>query len=95
MEINKINSTINTEMGTNRSKTYSFIQPQETPAAVVKKPQAEVSEDCKLIANNQPELEQLPDVDLKKVAEIRQSLMDGSFDLDINKMVDAMVQQHG
>ncbi|ABV85406.1 flagellar biosynthesis anti-sigma factor FlgM [Shewanella pealeana] len=94
MEINKVNSTVNTEMGTNRSKTFSLVQPQE-PQAVVKKPQAEVSDDCKLIAHNQPQLEQLADVDLDKVAQIRQSLIDGSFEIDIDKMVDAMVQQHG
>ncbi|MGS0682051.1 flagellar biosynthesis anti-sigma factor FlgM [Shewanella sp. 125m-7] len=95
MEINKINSTINTEMGTSRSKTHSFSQPQQPQTVVVKKPQAEVSDDCKLIAHNQPQLEQLPDVDQEKVAEIRQSLIDGSFEIDIAKMVDAMVQQHG
>ncbi|GIU14757.1 MULTISPECIES: flagellar biosynthesis anti-sigma factor FlgM [unclassified Shewanella] len=95
MEINKVNSTINTEMGTNRSKTFSLVQPQEPQTVAAKKPQAEVSDDCKLIAHNQPQLEQLPDVDLDKVAQIRQSLIDGSFEVDIAKMVDAMVQQHG
>lgn len=95
MEINKINSTINTEMGTSRSKTSSFVLPQETQAVVAQKPQAEVSDDCKLIAHNQPQLAEMDDVDLDKVAEIRQSLIDGSFDIDIEQMVDAIVQQHG
>ncbi|ABZ78785.1 conserved hypothetical protein [Shewanella halifaxensis HAW-EB4] len=95
MEINKINSTINAEMGTSKSKTQGFIQPLETPVFAEIKPQQEVSADCRLIEHSQQSLEQLPDFDLAKVAEVRQSLIDGSFELDIDKLADAMVLQHG
>ena len=95
MEINKINSTINAEMGTSKSKTQSLLQPQEIPVSAQIKPQQEVSADCRLIEHSQHRLEQLPDFDLAKVAEVRQSLIDGSFDLDLEKLTDAMVLQHG
>lgn len=95
MEINKINSTINAEMGTSKSKTHSAGQPLPTPVAGGIKPQQEVSEDCRLIEYSQQRLEQLPDFDLAKVAEVRQSLIDGSFDLDLEKLTEAMVAQHG
>lgn len=93
MEINKINSTINTEMGTNKSNRGA-VQPLKVSAEVAAAT-AVVSDDCKLIAHGKSRLEQLPDVDMAKVAEVRQSLIDGSFDLNIDKLTDAMVLQHG
>ncbi|WP_299809675.1 flagellar biosynthesis anti-sigma factor FlgM [uncultured Shewanella sp.] len=95
MEINKINSTINAEMGTSKSKTHSAVQPLEPPVSAGIKPRQEVSADCRLIERTQQRLDQLPDFDLAKVAEVRQSLIDGSFDLDLEKLTDAMVLQHG
>ncbi|MCL1096231.1 flagellar biosynthesis anti-sigma factor FlgM [Shewanella kaireitica] len=93
MEINKINSAMSTEMGTSKSNRGT-VQPLK-PSSDVAKAAAAVSDDCKLIAHAKSRLEQLPDVDMNKVAEVRQSLIDGNFDLNLDKVVDAMVLQHG
>ena len=92
MEISKLNSTIHTELAMSKSKTP--VIPLAEASAVIK-PQQEVSDDCRLIESAQPQLEQLPDFDLGKVAQIRQSLIDGSFELNLEQLAETMVQQHG
>ena len=93
MEINKINSAMSTEMGTSKS-SKGTVQPLK-PSSNVAKAAAVVSDDCKLIDHAKSRLAQLPDVDMVKVAEVRQSLIEGNFDLNLDKVADAMVLQHG
>ncbi|MCL1140464.1 flagellar biosynthesis anti-sigma factor FlgM [Shewanella pneumatophori] len=93
MEISKLNSTIHTELATSKNKTpVTQVADAPVPAML---PQQEVSDDCRLIEAAQPQLEQLPDFDLSKVAQVRQSLIDGSFKLDLEQLAETMVQQHG
>lgn len=92
MEISKVRGAISTQVATSKNNG-AVVQPL-TPKVETYQASA-VSHDCKLIEHAKAQLEQLPDIDTAKVAEIRQSLIDGSFDLDLDKLTDAMVQQHG
>ncbi|QQX80534.1 flagellar biosynthesis anti-sigma factor FlgM [Shewanella sp. KX20019] len=95
MDISKVSSMLNAEMGMSKSKTQSAAPMPEKPVAVPIKAQQEVSEDCKLLEHTKYSLEQLPDFDLNKVEQIRQSLVDGSFELNLQQLAETMVQQHG
>ncbi|PKG56089.1 flagellar biosynthesis anti-sigma factor FlgM [Shewanella sp. Choline-02u-19] len=95
MEISKVSSTISADMGMSKSKTQSAIPVPEKPVATPIKAQQEVSEDCRLLEHTKHSLEQLPDFDLSKVEQLRQSLVDGSFELNLEELAETMVQQHG
>ncbi|MCL1050891.1 flagellar biosynthesis anti-sigma factor FlgM [Shewanella abyssi] len=95
MDISKVSSMLNADMGMSKSKTQSAALVPEKPVAVPIKVQQEVSEDCKLLEHTKYSLEQLPDFDLNKVEQIRQSLVDGSFELNLEQLAETMVQQHG
>ena len=53
-----------------------------------------VSKDHQLIEDAKQELSTLPDFDMDKVASLRKSLKDGSFDLNLDKITDAILSQH-
>ncbi|MFT5787985.1 MAG: negative regulator of flagellin synthesis FlgM [Shewanella sp.] len=95
MDISKISSMLNADMGMSKSKTQSAVPVPEKPAAAPIQAQQEVSEDCRLLEHTQNSLEQLPDFDLSRVEQLRQSLVDGSFELDLEQLAETMVQQHG
>ena len=94
MEINKINSALSTEISTRKE---SATLPELTDKKPVPQglPQKAVSDDWHLLARSQPQLQQIEDVDRTKMADIRQSLRDGSFELNIEAISEAMLQQHG
>ncbi|MCL1124791.1 flagellar biosynthesis anti-sigma factor FlgM [Shewanella surugensis] len=96
MEINKINSALNAEVGASMSQTSTKAEPQPAQSQVkpIATPKA-VSDDWELLARSQPQLQQIDDVDQAKVDQLRQSLKDGTFDLNLGKVAEAMFNQHG
>ncbi|MCL2915052.1 flagellar biosynthesis anti-sigma factor FlgM [Shewanella corallii] len=54
-----------------------------------------VSQDWRLLEQGHEELKSTSDFDADKVAALRQSLKDGSFDLDVGLIAGAMLRQHG
>lgn len=96
MEINKINSALNAEVGSSlgQTATKAELKPVESQVRQIATPKA-VSEDWELLARSQPQLEIMDDVDQAKVDALRQSLKDGTFDLDLAKVTEAMFNQHG
>lgn len=96
MEINKINSALNTEVGASMSNTSTKAeqQPVQSQVRQIATPKA-VSDDWELLAQTQPQLQQIDEVDQAKVDQLRQSLKDGTFDLDLGKTAEAMFNQHG
>ncbi|WP_298774699.1 flagellar biosynthesis anti-sigma factor FlgM [uncultured Shewanella sp.] len=96
MEINKINSALNAEVGSSlgQTATKAELKPVENQVRQIATPKA-VSEDWELLARSQTQLEKMDDVDQAKVDALRQSLKDGTFDLDLGKVTEAMFNQHG
>ncbi|WP_299489609.1 flagellar biosynthesis anti-sigma factor FlgM [uncultured Shewanella sp.] len=96
MEINKINSALNAEVGASMGQTSTKAEPKPVDNQVrqIATPKA-VSEDWELLARSQPQLQQIDGVDQAKVDALRQSLKDGTFDLDLGKITEAMINQHG
>lgn len=70
--------------------------PGQTPKSEAKPAGNEpaVSQDWHLLEQGREELKQTSDFDADKVAALRQSLQDGSFDLDIGLIAGAMIRQH-
>lgn len=95
MEISKINSTIGAEIGANKSNVTAqdTPKPQSTTRSVPA--QLSISQDWQSLEQSQQELQQLDDVDLDKIAALRQSLQEGSFSLDLDLIADKMLNQHG
>ncbi|MEC4725919.1 flagellar biosynthesis anti-sigma factor FlgM [Shewanella sp. D64] len=93
MEIQKINSAISADIGTRKGAVKTPDSPEKVQ--ILQPEQKVVSDDCKLLASSLEELEQIEDVDQAKMLEIRQSLRDGSFKLDIDVISEAMLKQHG
>ncbi|ABV34684.1 conserved hypothetical protein [Shewanella sediminis HAW-EB3] len=94
MEINKVNSAISAEISTKKESVTLPELTDKKPVSQGSTPKA-VSDDWHLLARSQPQLQQLEDLDRTKMAEIRQSLRDGSFELNITAISEAMLQQHG
>ncbi len=93
MEIQKINSVISADISTKNGPVKT---PEPAEQVQTFQPsQKSVSDDWKLLASSQQELEQMEDIDQAKMLEIRQSLREGTFELDIDAISDAMLQQHG
>ncbi|RTR38294.1 flagellar biosynthesis anti-sigma factor FlgM [Shewanella canadensis] len=94
MEINKINSALSTEISTKKeSATLPELKDKKPVSQAL--PQKAVSDDWHLLARSQTQLQQIEDVDRTKMAEIRQSLRDGSFELNLAAISESMLQQHG
>ena len=90
--ITKINGAISADIST--KKEPAGHKPIETLLKHQLKDKP-VSDDWKLLARLQPMLQQIDDIDQSKVSEIRQSLSDGSFSLDMDTIAEAMLSQHG
>jgi len=94
MEINKVNSALSTEIST-KKESAALPELKDKKSASQALPPKAVSDDWHLLARSQPQLQQIEDVDTTKMAEIRQSLRDGSFELNLTAISEAMLQQHG
>ncbi|MGI2854519.1 flagellar biosynthesis anti-sigma factor FlgM [Shewanella algae] len=68
-------------------------QRQQTTASTAE--QDKVSPEYHWLNQAQAQLAQESEVDQLKVAELRQALQQGSFELDVEAMATAMLQQHG
>ncbi|MGI1944934.1 flagellar biosynthesis anti-sigma factor FlgM [Shewanella glacialipiscicola] len=93
MEINKISSAVNTEFNTNKSVT-AHKKNSDTETQSLSK-QQDISNDWKLLAQAQQTLQSVSDVDMDKVASIRNALSNGSFEIMLDKIADKILTQHG
>lgn len=92
MEIQKIHSAINAEIGVSKRKTDQV--PQAEVATPAQKP-ASISQDWQLLEKSHLALQQLADVDTDKVNALRASIANGSFTLDLAEIAEKMLKQHG
>ncbi|MGI2022806.1 flagellar biosynthesis anti-sigma factor FlgM [Shewanella glacialipiscicola] len=93
MEINKLSSAVSTEFNTNKSVT-AHKKNSDTETQSVSK-QQDISNDWKLLAQAQQTLQSVSDVDMDKVASIRNALSNGSFEIMLDKIADKILTQHG
>ncbi|ABE56928.1 hypothetical protein Sden_3653 [Shewanella denitrificans OS217] len=93
MEIQKIPSALSAEISTNKGQQA----PTQAGAAVVTTApkQATISKDWQLLEKSQNALHALDDIDTDKVSALRESLKNGSFELDLEKIAEQMLNQHG
>ena len=93
MEISKFNqpSPVTTAT-TNTAKTA--VNPESTPASVTQTNQAKISHDFAVLSQAQQALNDIPEVDLERVAQVQQSIKDGSFSIDLEQIAEVMSQQH-
>ncbi|PTA51609.1 flagellar biosynthesis anti-sigma factor FlgM [Shewanella morhuae] len=93
MEINKISSAVNTEFNTNKGVTTHKKNSEVETQSLAK--QQDISNDWKLLAQAQQTLQSVSDVDMDKVANIRNALSNGSFEIMLDKIADKILAQHG
>jgi negative regulator of flagellin synthesis FlgM len=93
MEIQKIPSAISTEINTNKGQQAPTQAGTPVVTAVAK--QASISKDWQLLEKSQTALHALDDIDTDKVSALRESLKNGSFELDLEKIAEQMLNQHG
>lgn len=93
MEINKINSALSTDFNTSKSVNTPKkpVASENLPASV----KQDISNDWQLLEQTHKELHTISDVDVDKVAAIRQALSNGSFELSLDKIAEKILIQHG
>ena len=94
MEISKFNqaSPITTAK-TNTAKTT--VKAESSSAAVTETNAAKISQDFEILSQAQQQLSSISEVSLEKVAEVQQSIKNGSFNINLEHIAEAMSQQHG
>ncbi|BDM62725.1 hypothetical protein NFHSH190041_01770 [Shewanella sp. NFH-SH190041] len=96
MEIRKMTVPVALVNGTKGTPVQAQTQKQNnTTKHGTAASEQSVSHDWHMLEQAHDDLKQTSDFDAEKVAAIRQSLRDGSFDLDIGAISQAMLRQHG
>lgn len=93
MEISKLSASIAT---TKTNKTEGKVEIVETNSTLTAETnKTSISPDWKLLETSKQDLKHTDDVDLEKVAALKQALKDGTFDIDASQIASAMLKQHG
>ncbi|MGI2258609.1 flagellar biosynthesis anti-sigma factor FlgM [Shewanella sp. GXUN23E] len=90
MEIRKTTTPAVTLVSGQKPASTQVKQAESQPA----KQQTAVSQDWHLLEQGHEQLKTTSDFDADKVAALRQSLKEGTFDLDVSQIASAMLRQH-
>ncbi|PWF62565.1 flagellar biosynthesis anti-sigma factor FlgM [Shewanella sp. BC20] len=93
MEINKINSTLSA--GFNTSKSVDTLKKTLVSDHLSTSNTQDISDDWQLLEQTHKELQTVSDVDMDKVAAIRQAMSNDSFELSLDKIAEKILIQHG
>jgi len=93
MEINKINSTLSASL--NISKSVDTLKKTLVSDHLSTSTKQDISDDWQLLEQTHRELQTILDVDMDKVAAIRQAMSNDSFELSLDKIAEKMLIQHG
>ncbi len=63
-------------------------------ATITESSQAKISRDFEVLSQAQQTLNTIPEINLENIAQVQLSIKDGTFNIDLEQIAEAMHQQH-
>ncbi len=94
MEISKFNQ-VSPVTTAKTAAAETSAKAESGSAAVTETDTAKISQDFEILSQARRALSTISEVNSQRVAEVRQSVTEGSFNLDLERVAEAMFRQHG